>query len=252
MKSTNHTPPVALITGSARRIGAIIAKTLHAHDYDVVIHYRHSQSEAEKLCTELNGRRSHSAIPIQANFNVFDDIAHLAQTAQETWGRLDVLVNNASDFFPTAVGKTSEQQWHELINSNLKAPYFLSQSVMPYLSDSKGSIINIIDIHGQQPLKGYSVYSIAKAGLTMMTKALAIECGPHIRVNAIAPGTTLWPENENELSEKQKLELIQQAALKRTVNPEDIASGVLLFIKNSSITGQILNIDCGRHLELSS
>ena len=240
------TPPVALITGAARRIGAYIARTLHAQGMNVVVHYRQNQASAETLCDALNAIRAHSAVAIGADFNQFDALSHLITHAAEHWQRLDLLINNASEFFPTAVHESTEQQWETLIASNLKGPYFLAANAAPFLNQQQGSIINIIDIHGQKPLKGYPIYSIAKAGLTMLTQSLARELAPNIRVNAIAPGNTLWPEDKNQLSEQQKTRLLDRAALKRQVDPQHIADGVWFLAQNSSITGQIINIDCGR------
>lgn len=248
MKS--NTLSVALITGAARRIGATIAKTLHENGFNVVIHYCHSKKEAESLCAILNKKRSQSAIAMHVDFIQSTKLSKLINRTIEIFGRLDLLVNNASEFIATTVGNTTETQWHQLIDINLKASYFLAQSAAPYLANTKGSIINIIDIHGQIPLKGYSVYSISKAGLSMLTKSLARELGPQIRVNAIAPGITLWPENENAMCDSIKTELIERTALKRKGSPQDIADAVLFFTRSTSITGQILNIDAGRLLRI--
>lgn len=241
--------PVVLITGGAKRIGAIIAKTLHQNGYNILIHYRKSAEAANSLVAELNTTRPHSANCLQADFNHFNELKDLIQQAYQLWQRLDVLVNNASDFFPTVVSdEISEQSWELLMNSNLKGPYFLSLYASSYLKQQQGCIVNITDIHGQKPLKNYSVYSIAKAGLTMLTKALAKDLAPEIRVNAVAPGPTIWPENTSILSDKQKNKILEKTALKKLVNPQQIATTVLFFCQQTAITGQVLNVDCGRNL----
>lgn len=237
---------VALITGAARRLGATIAKSLHEASYHVVLHYRHSKEEASELAALLNARRKHSAITVQADLNSEEALPHLVQKALDAWGRLDLLVNNASSFYPTPALTSTHQEWDDLVNSNLKGAYFLSIYAAPHLAKNKGHIINIIDIHSRSPLKNYPIYSIAKAGLYMMTQALALELGPNLGVNGISPGSTLWPEGQNALDDKQKAKLIEKTALKRKADPIDIAHAVLFFVNSTSITGQILNIDGGR------
>lgn len=246
MKS--NTNPVAIVTGSSKRVGAYIVRTLHQHGYNVIIHYRKSKQAAKTLANDLNEVRPHSAVHLQADFNIFEYIEKLIQQAMQIWPRLDVLVNNASDFFPTNLSKANLQHWDQLINSNLKAPYFLSAYAAPHLEKQQGAIINITDIHGQRPLKDYSMYSIAKAGLIMLTKSLAKEFAPMIRVNAISPGPTLWPENQSELNEQQKAKILAKTPLQRMVEPQHIADSVLFFTEKRSITGQVLNVDCGRSL----
>lgn len=243
-----HNDHVALITGSARRVGSEIARFLHANGFRVVIHYRDSEAEAKALSDQLNTLRPDSAIYLQANLDSVDEINALIKKIIAHWNRLDVVVNNASRFFPTKVGQTSEQQWDDLINSNFKAPYFIAQTALPFLLASTGCIINITDIHGQSALRDYPVYAAAKAGLTMLTKSLARELGPQIRVNAVAPGSVMWPEGDNELDAQMQSRLIQMTALKRKVNPADIAKAVLFLIENQSMSGQIINVDCGRRI----
>ncbi len=238
--------PVALITGGARRIGAVIARILHESGYRVVIHYHQSQKAAQVLADALNQIRPDSCAIMPADLNQFADLENLIIQAARKWGRLDVLVNNASSFYPTPVSATTEAQWHDLMNTNLKAPYFLAQAAEEYLAARQGCVINIADIHGERPLKGYPVYSVAKAGLIMLTQALAREFAPRIRVNAIAPGVTLLPEKP--LSENFTAQLKEKTLLKRFAEPEDIARGVLFLIQQLAITGQILNIDAGRSL----
>ena len=238
--------PVALITGGARRIGAVIAQSLHQAGYQVIIHYHHSETDARALAHSLNQRRAHSAAIISADLNQFAELESLITQARRQWGRLDVLVNNASSFFPTPVGATTAAQWQDLINTNLTAPYFLAQAAAEYLAQQQGCMINIADIHGERPLKGYPVYSIAKAGLIMLTKALARELAPHVRVNAIAPGIALLPEKP--LSENLITELKAKTLLKRFAQPQDIAHAVLFLLLQSAMTGEILHIDAGRSL----
>lgn len=240
-----HESPVVLVTGAARRIGAIIARRLHETGYRVVIHYRRSHQKAHALADELNQIRAHSAAVIAADFSEFSAYAALIEKTVAVWGRLDVLVNNASDFFPTPIGLTTETQWQELMDSNLKAPYFLSQAAANYLAAQSGCIINITDIHGERPLKNYSVYSTAKAGLIMLTKALARELAPAVRVNAISPGATLPPEGYDE---SLVAALREKTLLKRLANPLDIANAVLFLMTQSSMTGQTLTLDSGRSL----
>jgi len=240
---------VALITGAARRIGAGIAKELHKAGFHVIVHYRHSKKEAEELCVNFNQTRSHSAVAIPADLQ---DIAHLPvfiERAVKEWGRLDVLVNNASSFFKTSLGEVTASQWDELMNGNLKAPFFLSQYAYPYLTRTEGSIINITDIHAEKSFKDYSIYCLSKAGLVSLTKTLAKEMGPMVRVNAISPGMMIWPEGENSLSQEQKEEIQKEITLKRIGSPENIAKAVLFFVQEAEyITGQILAVDGGRLL----
>lgn len=238
----NH--PVTLVTGGARRIGAVICRTLHAAGFNVIIHCYRSVQQGQVLTEELNQLRPHSAALTVTSLNDITQLSKLIDQAQSIWGQLNVLVNNASSFFPTQFGQTSDAEWDELMNSNLKAPYFLAQAAAPFIASQQGCIINIADIHGQRPLKGYPVYSVAKAGLIMLTQALAKELAPDIRVNAIAPGISLLPDHTMEKSKIKSL--IEKNLLKRFANPQDIANAVLFLIQQASITGQTLNIDCGR------
>lgn len=238
--------PVALITGSARRIGACIAEIFHRAGYQIVVHYRHSAQDAQTLTYKLNQIRTQSAIALSADLNNADHYAKLILDAYHTWQRLDVLINNASSFAPTPVETTTQQDWENLFNSNLRAPFFLSQHAARFLSENKGNIINIVDIHAHSPMKNYPIYSCAKAGLAMLTKALALELAPHIRVNAVAPGCVIWPEGVNALSETAKADILSQTLLKRQVNPQDIANTALFLAKQVAITGQIISVDGGR------
>lgn len=249
MKS-NTEAPVALVTGAARRIGAAIVESLHTHGYRVIIHYYRSEAEALALAEKLNNKRPDSAVAIAACLDFMDQINDLAEKSCSQWQRLDLLVNNASRYFATRVGETALQSWHELMNSNLMAPYFLVQKTLPYLKKSQGAIINVIDIHGQKPLKNYVVYSVAKAGLSMLTKALAKELGPEVRVNGVAPGPTLWPEGKNSIDENLQARLIAKTALKRRGEAADVAQTVLFLAQQSFLTGQIINVDSGRVLNV--
>ena len=238
---------VALVTGGAQRVGACLCKTLHAAEYNVLIHYRHSANEASQLAASLNAIRPNSAHGLPADLLDHKQIKRLIDAAKQTWGRLDLLINNASSFYPTDIGTSSEDDWQDLIGSNMKAPFFLSQAATPLLKERQGSIINITDIHAQKPLKGHTIYCSAKAGLVMLTKSLAKELAPDIRVNAIAPGAILWPENN--MSDEVKQKIINDIALKRIGDPNDIAKTALFLAKDANyITGQVIAVDGGRSL----
>jgi len=236
----------ALITGAAIRIGAAIAEQLHSSGMNVIIHYNSSAKEAHELVRKLNGIRRDSAIMIQANLEHEEYYSALIDAALDFKGELDVLINNASAYYPTSLGSLDDQQWNELINTNLKAPLFLSQLAAKSLRSNKGCIINITDIHANRPLRNHSVYSISKAGLVMLTQSLAKEMAPAIRVNAISPGVIMWPD---DIEEEKKNEILNETMMKRTGNVEDITKAILFLIKDADyITGQVLNIDGGRTL----
>jgi pteridine reductase len=238
---------IVFITGAAKRVGAEMTRLLHANNMNVIIHYHASAKEAQSLCDELNQQRQNSAMRIQGDLNDLSNFPDMIDTALNQWGRLDVLINNASTFFPTPCGEISEADWENLLGSNVKGPLFLSQTVAPFLKRNKGCIINIADIHGQKPLKNYLVYSIAKAGLIMLTKGLAMELGPDIRVNAIAPGPVLWPTGKNILLAEKKTKIIDKTCLKRAGSPLDIAKVTYFLIEDGLyITGQVINVDGGR------
>lgn len=237
---------VVLITGAAHRIGATTARMLHAEGMNILLHYRHSRDAAESLQTELNAIRTDSVHLIQADLHDSARLPALVEQAIQIWGRLDVLINNASSFYATPIGTVTETQWDDLIGSNLKAPFFLSQAAAPFLRQQHGCIISIVDIHAERPLKEFPVYSMAKAGLVMLTKSLACELGPEVRVNAVAPGAILWPEN---LGEKEKEKIISRTFLKRQGAPEDIARAILYLIRDAGyMSGQVLTVDGGRSL----
>ncbi|MGC3983018.1 MAG: pteridine reductase [Steroidobacteraceae bacterium] len=238
---------VALITGGAKRLGNAIAHALHGAGAQVVIHYRSSQSGAAALVAELNAARAQSAIALQSDLLDVSTLPQLIAQTIEHFGRLDVLVNNASSFYPTPIGAITESQWDDLIGSNLKAPLFLAQAAAPHLRATQGLIINMVDIHAQRPLPEHPVYSIAKAGLVTLTKSLARELAPEVRVNAIAPGPVLWPEHP--MSAELQQEIIDKTALKRRGSPEDIARAALFFAQDAPyVTGQILAVDGGRSI----
>lgn len=232
---------VALVTGGARRIGAAICEALHEAGYRVGIHYRRSRREAEALAGRLQGARG-----FQADLATVGDCAGLVEAVAGHFGRLDLVVNNASSFFPTGLGSATEVQWDDLMSSNLKAPFFIAQAAAPHLAARGGSIVNITDVHAERPLAGHPIYSAAKAGLAMLTRALARELGPAVRVNAVAPGTILWPESGD--GEAARPELLERTALKRRGDPADIAGAVLYLAEASYVTGHVLVVDGGRSL----
>jgi len=241
------TDKVALITGAAHRIGAETARTLHKQGMRLVLHYRHSRKAAQSLQKDLNAQRTDSVILVQADLLSINCMPTIVTQAIDSFGQLDVLVNNASSFYPTQVGSVTEEQWDDLLGSNLKAPFFLSQAAAPFLAKQQGCIVNIVDVHADRPLKTYPVYSAAKAGLVMMTKALAVELGPDIRVNAVAPGAILWPENLDQVTKQR---IINRTVLKRKGAPHDIAKAILYLIKDAGyMSGQVLTVDGGRSLK---
>lgn len=238
---------VAFISGGVKRIGACIARQLHAAGMNLALHYRHSETAAHALQAELNNQRSESVLLLQADLCNTRKLISMVQQIIDHYGRLDVLINNASTFYPTPIGKVGEKEWEDLLGTNLKAPFFLSQAAAPYLSDKQGCIINLVDIHAVRPLKKHPVYSTAKGGLIMLTKALAQELGPKVRVNAIAPGAILWPDNDMDEVSKQRI--ISNIALKRHGEPSDIAKTVLFLVRDAGyITGQVIAVDGGRTL----
>ncbi|HKZ73342.1 MAG TPA: pteridine reductase [Steroidobacteraceae bacterium] len=233
-----------LITGGARRIGAAIARALHGAGANIVVHHRRSRAAAEALAHELGQARRDSAVVVQADLLDTSRLPQLVEEASLAFGRLDVLVNNASSFYATPLGEITEGAWDDLVGSNLKAPLFLSQAAAPALRVTHGLILNIADIHGMRPLRHYPVYSTAKAGLIMLTKALARELAPEVRVNAIAPGPVLWPEDADA---DLKARIVERTLLKRPGSPEDVARAALFFAADAPyVTAQVLAIDGGR------
>ena len=240
---------VALVTGSARRIGAATVQKLHDAGATVVVHYRNSSDDAKKLSDKLNSIRPDSCFLQQADLDRVEGFPAMIDSIINQAGRLDILVNNASSFFPTPIGEISEINWDNLMSSNLKAPMFLSQAAAPHLIKNKGCIVNMIDVHGFRPLENHTVYSTAKAGLLMMTQSLARELGPNVRVNGVAPGAILWPENESAEMEAEHQILLEKTCLKREGSPEDIAKAVFFLVKDADyITGHVIPVDGGRLL----
>jgi pteridine reductase len=236
---------VVLITGAARRVGATIARKLHAAGATVVIHYHRSAEQAQALAAELNSARPSSVTPLGGDLLDLRVLDSLVEATLARHGHLDILVNNASTFYPTPVGEITEAQWDDLMGTNLKAPLFLSQAAAPHLKAREGLILNIADIHGIRPLRHHTVYSPAKAGLIMLTQALARELAPHVRVNAIAPGPVEFPEKG--LTDAMKQAIIEKTLLKRRGSPEDIARAALYFASEAPyVTGQVLAVDGGR------
>ena len=234
----------ALISGGAVRIGAQIVRTLHENGYKVIIHCHQSEEIAQELCQKLNSKQNNSAQVVVADLEDNKAIKKLTQTIKS----LDLLVNNASVFYPTLTENSTIEDWNKIININLRAPFFLATRLSKVLSISQGSIVNIIDIHSERPLKKFSIYNISKAGLKMLTKSLAKELAPNIRVNGISPGSILWPQDESQLSDKEKMVILDRIALKRQGSPNDIAEAVLFLANAKYITGQVINIDGGRSL----
>lgn len=242
---------VVLITGGAKRVGAAISRELHAHGANLMIHYNTSKVEAEDLQTELNQQRADSVSIVQCDLLNTVLIPSLVTETIKHFGKLDILINNASTYTPTEMGNIDEDNWHDLIGSNLKAPTFLSQAAASELKKSHGCIVNITDKHIEQPKKGYIVYSVAKAGLATLTKSLAQELSPEVRVNAVAPGPVLWPDSNLEFDEAYRQNVINQTLLKRTGNPTDIAKAVKFLAADAPfITGHVLAVDGGRSINL--
>lgn len=244
LNQTTVPEPVVLITGAARRIGADIAQYLHQVGYRLVLHYRHSSTEANALTQQLNRLRPDSAVSLQADLKAIASVQALAAQALQIWGRVDVLINNASAFYPTPIGQVSESHWDDLMSSNLKAPFFLAQALAEELKKNQGCIINIADIYGERPLPDHAVYCAAKAGNIMLTKALARDLAPQVRVNGIAPGAILWPEQIAEHTH-----VLDKIPLQKRGSPQDIAKSVLFLIRDAAYTtGEILVIDGGRSI----
>jgi pteridine reductase len=239
----------ALVTGAARRVGAAIARRLHAAGANVVLHYRGAEAEAAQLEAELNAARAKSAQRVKAELLAPIAPRALVAAALERFGGLDVLVNNASSFFPIGIGAIEASHWEELIGSNLRAPLFIAQEAAPHLAKGEGAIVNVVDIHAERPLKGYPVYSIAKAGLAALTRSLAIELAPAVRVNGVAPGAIAWPE-DGQFPDDERKRIVATTPLGRTGTPEDIAQAVHFLACARFVTGQILAVDGGRSLFL--
>jgi pteridine reductase len=238
----------ALVTGGARRVGAEIVRALHGAGASVLVHYHRSAAEANSLVRELEARRAGSALGCALDLLNTAEIGRLPRLAQEKFGGLDILVNNASTFYPTEFGNITEAQWNDLVGSNLKAPLFLAQAAAPLLRTAGGLIVNILDIHGLRPLRRYLAYSVAKAGLAMLTRGLARELGPQVRVNGVAPGPVMWPE-DGGADQAFRQSIIDRTVLKRAGSATDVARAVLFFATQAPyVTGQILAVDGGRSI----
>jgi pteridine reductase len=236
-----------LVTGGARRVGAAICRRLHGAGANVVIHYRTSGAAALRLQRHLEAERKDSAACVQADLLGFEALGSFLQAARNRFGRLDVLVNNASSFYATPVGKIVPRAWDDLIGTNLKAPLFLAQAAAPELARRRGCIVNIVDIHAERPLEGHVVYSIAKAGLVALTRALARELGPRVRVNAVAPGSIAWPDAGQLAKPETQRDILRRTPLARIGRPDDIAAAVEFLLANAPyITGQVITVDGGR------
>jgi pteridine reductase len=240
---------VALVTGAARRVGAAIARRLHAAGANVVIHYRGADADAAQLEKELNAARAGSAMKVKGDLLAPVAPKALVDAALQRYARLDFLVNNASAFYPTALGEIEPGHWEELMGSNLRAPLFLAQAAAPHLALAAGAIVNIADIHAARPLKGYVVYSLAKAGLVALTRSLALELAPGVRVNAVAPGAIAWPE-DGQFEPGERERIVASTPLKRTGTPDEIAQAVHFLCTAPFVTGQVLAVDGGRSIFL--
>ncbi len=247
--SANLSGKTALITGGARRIGREIACTLHDAGMNIAIHCHSSRDEADALADDFNTTRSDSARVLQLDLAETSRLGSLVDAAADAWGRLDLLVNNASTFYPTPVGSISEADWDDLVGSNLKAPLFLAQAASRHLARTRGSIVNMLDVHAFRPMRRHPVYCAAKAGLAMLTQSLATELGPEIRVNGVAPGAILWPEHE--MNEATRSRILERTVLKRIGEPADIARAVLFLVRDAAyITGHVIPVDGGRMLNM--
>ena len=244
----DSTRPVALITGSARRIGAAIARRLHAEGYDLALHYRDSADAMQALAKSLQATRPDSVLTLQADLSEFDRLPEMVAKTVGRFGRLDALVNNASTFHATPMGTSTAQDWDALFASNARAPFFLAQAAAPHLKASRGAIVNLVDIYAERPLANHPLYCMAKAALLMATKSLALELAPEVRVNAVAPGAILWPEHDEANGEAQAA-LLARTPLSRTGTPEEIAEAVRWLLRDATYTtGQVIHLDGGRTL----
>ncbi len=248
MKS-RHDRPVALITGAARRVGAVIARTLHAAGYDLALHYRRSADDAHALAQELERQRSGSTLLLQAELADTDTLPGMIGQLLAHYGRLDALINNASAFYPTPLGTATPQQWNELFASNAQAPFFLSQAAIPALREARGGIVNLLDIYAERPLADHPIYCMAKAALGAMTRSLALELAPAVRVNGVAPGAVLWPSDGKAYADQQAM--LARTPLQRAGTPDDVAGAVLWLLRDAPyVTGQVIHVDGGRTLSV--
>ena len=242
---------VVLVTGGAKRVGAAICRRLHVAGANIALHYRSSEQEALALQAEWQALRPDSVYPVQADLLDPHALSCLVDETIRHFGRLDGLVSNASSFFPTPLEEIDEHQWHDLIGTNLKAPLLLAQAAAPELRRNQGAIINIVDIHADRPMRGHLLYSVAKAGLVGLTRALAQELSPHVRVNGVSPGVIVWPEHEDWDDELRRKQIVDHTLLKREGEPDDIAKTVLFLLHDAPyITGQIIAVDGGRSINI--
>ncbi len=245
----NAVRPVALITGASRRIGAAIARALHAAGYDLALHHRRDDDRMRALIAEMESQRTDSTLELRAELADIDALPLLVADTILRFGRLDALVNNASAFFPTPIGEATSQQWDLLFAANARAPFFLSQAAAPHLRVTHGAIVNLVDVYAERPLKNHTLYCMAKAALSMMTLSLAKELGPDVRVNGIAPGAVMWPEGG--IDDDLQRSLLAKTALKRAGDPEDVAAAALFLIRDARYTtGEVLRVDGGRSLTI--
>ncbi len=242
---------VVLVTGGAKRVGAAICRRLHAAGAQLAVHYRNSAQQASALQNELNVLRPESAATFQADLLDPDALPQLVREVVAKFGRLDALVNNASSFYATPLAEVDEKQWHDLLGTNLRAPLFLAQAAAPELRRHHGCIVNIADIHAERPMRGHLLYSVAKAGLTALTRALAQEMAPQVRVNAVSPGVIVWPENAAWMDEEQRRKIVAHTLLKREGEPDDVARTVAFLIQDAPyVTGQVISVDGGRSVNI--
>jgi len=245
-----HTP-VALITGSAHRLGAHTAQRLHEQGWNLVIHYRSREEQARSLVKTMNQQRQNSAIALQADLNLMEDTTQLGQGAIAHWGRLDALVNSASVFYPNPTCEATEDDWNSIMHTNLKAPFFLLQACLPALQKSMGSVINLIDIYSEKPLSEHPLYCASKAGLAALTRSWAKDLAPQVRVNGVSPGAILWPDGDAAVDAGYQSRILDKTPLKRTGTPEDIARTIVFLLTEAPfITGQIISVDGGRSLNM--
>ena len=242
---TDSSRPVVVITGAAKRVGAVMAEAFCEAGYDLAISYRHSRAEAEAVAARCEAKRAQSCVAWPLDLSDTAALAPFIENVAAHYGRIDALINNASSFFPTPLARATEAQWDELFAANTKAPFFLAQAAAPYLRLGHGCVVNLADVHGLSPLREHAVYSITKAGVVMLTRALARDLGPDVRVNAVAPGAILWPEQG--LDEVTQRRIISRTSLKRQGSPEDVARTVLFLVRDADyITGQVIRVDGGR------
>ncbi|MEX2473851.1 pteridine reductase [Marinobacter sp.] len=244
-------PPVVLITGAAHRLGARTAEVMHSRGWNVVIHYRSREEQAEALANRLNSERGNSATTVQADLTRPEEVTQLAQQAISAWGRLDGLINNASVFYPNPTEAATQNDWHAIMGANLQAPFFLGQACLPALREAYGSIVNLIDIYSEQPLADHPLYGSSKAGLAALTRSWAKDLAPDIRVNGVSPGAILWPVGEGKLDEQHQQSILSKTPLARTGIPDDIADTIAFLMCDAPfITGQIIAVDGGRSLNM--